>query len=85
MEVVVTTLHHITFNQFMRKRSTFNQFTSNLPYTLNRFIQSHIMVQVVPLVDNGAVGAARTLTARVRLLVPVGVTGESIPYSGNEG
>jgi hypothetical protein len=102
MEVVVTTLHHITFNQFMRNRSTFNQFmrnrstfnqfTSNLSYTHNRFIQnqfihSHIKVQVVPPVDQGAVGAALSLIARVRLLVPVTamVTGESIPYSRNEG
>lgn len=92
MEVVVSTLHHITFNQFMRNRSTFNQFTSNLSYILNRFIQnqfihSHIMVQVVPPVDNGAVGAALTLIARVRLLVPVGalVTGESVTYRRNKG
>lgn len=91
MEVVVSTLNHITFNQFLRKRSTFNQFTSNLPCTLNRFMQNqfihnHIVVQVVPLVDNGAVGAALSLIARVQLLVPVTamVTGESIPYSRNE-
>jgi hypothetical protein len=79
MEVVVTTLH-----QFMRKRSTFNQFTSNLSHMLNRFIQNHIMVQVVLPVDMGAVGADLSLTARVRLLVPAGVTGESVPYSRNE-
>ena len=90
MEVVVTTLHHITCNQFMRNRSTCNQFTSNLSYIQNRFIQnqfihSHIMAQVVPPVDNGAMGAALSLIARVRLLVPVGATGESIPYRRNEG
>jgi hypothetical protein len=89
--VTVTTLNHITFNQFMKKQSTFNQFTSNLPCTLNqfirnRFIQSHIVVQVVPPVDNGAVGVALSLIARVQLLVPVTamVTGESLPYSRNE-
>lgn len=45
------------------------------------------MVQVVPPVDKGAVGAALSLIARVRLLVPVTamVTGESILYNRNEG
>jgi hypothetical protein len=44
------------------------------------------VVQVVPPVDNGEVGAALSLIARVQLLVPVTamVTGESISYSRNK-